>query len=85
MEVVYDDRDLETYLRDAVQASNERPVLIDRFLKDAAEVDVDVVSDGRDVVVGGVMEHIEEAGSRSQVGQPIELLSTPRAKHRVHR
>ena len=65
MEVVYDDRDLETYLRDAVQASNERPVLIDRFLKDAAEVDVDVVSDGRDVVVGGVMEHIEEAGIHS--------------------
>jgi carbamoyl-phosphate synthase large subunit len=65
MEVVYDDRDLETYLRDAVQASNERPVLIDRFLKDAAEVDVDVVSDGRDVTVGGVMEHIEEAGIHS--------------------
>ncbi len=65
MEVVYDDGDLETYLREAVQASNERPVLIDRFLKDAAEVDVDVVSDGRDVVVGGVMEHIEEAGIHS--------------------
>jgi carbamoyl-phosphate synthase large subunit len=65
MEVVYDDKDLETYLREAVQASNERPVLIDRFLKDAAEVDVDVVSDGKDVVVGGVMEHIEEAGIHS--------------------
>jgi carbamoyl-phosphate synthase large subunit len=65
MEVVYDDRDLETYLREAVQASNERPVLVDRFLKDAAEVDVDVVSDGRDVLVGGVMEHIEEAGIHS--------------------
>jgi carbamoyl-phosphate synthase large subunit len=65
MEVVYDDRDLEAYLREAVQASNERPVLVDRFLKDAAEVDVDVVSDGRDVVVGGVMEHIEEAGIHS--------------------
>jgi carbamoyl-phosphate synthase large subunit len=65
MEVVYDDKDLETYLRDAVQASNERPVLIDRFLKDASEVDVDVVSDGKDVVVGGVMEHIEEAGIHS--------------------
>ncbi|WP_242356016.1 MULTISPECIES: carbamoyl-phosphate synthase large subunit [unclassified Anaeromyxobacter] len=65
MEVVYDDKDLETYLREAVQASNERPVLVDRFLKDAAEVDVDVVSDGRDVVVGGVMEHIEEAGIHS--------------------
>jgi carbamoyl-phosphate synthase large subunit len=65
MEVVHDDRDLETYLREAVQASNERPVLVDRFLRDAAEVDVDVVSDGRDVVVGGVMEHIEEAGIHS--------------------
>jgi len=65
MEVVYDDADLETYLRDAVQASHERPVLIDRFLRDAAEVDVDVVSDGKDVVVGGVMEHIEEAGIHS--------------------
>jgi len=60
-----DDKDLETYLRDAVQASNERPVLVDRFLRDAAEVDVDVVSDGRRVVVGGVMEHIEEAGIHS--------------------
>ncbi len=65
MEVVYDDEDLETYLREAVQASNERPVLVDRFLKDAAEIDVDVVSDGKDVVVGGVMEHIEEAGIHS--------------------
>jgi carbamoyl-phosphate synthase large subunit len=65
MEVVYDDRDLETYLREAVRASNERPVLVDRFLRDAAEVDVDVVSDGKDVIVGGVMEHIEEAGIHS--------------------
>ncbi|BDG07675.1 carbamoyl-phosphate synthase large subunit [Anaeromyxobacter paludicola] len=65
MEVVYDDADLGAYLTEAVQASNERPVLVDRFLKDAAEVDVDVVSDGTDVVVGGVMEHIEEAGIHS--------------------
>jgi carbamoyl-phosphate synthase large subunit len=65
MEVVYDDADLRTYLTEAVRASNERPVLIDRFLRDAAEVDVDVVSDGVDVVVGGVMEHIEEAGIHS--------------------
>jgi carbamoyl-phosphate synthase large subunit len=65
MEVVYDDKDLEIYLREAVQASNERPVLVDRFLRDAAEVDVDVVSDGHDVVIGGVMEHIEEAGIHS--------------------
>jgi carbamoyl-phosphate synthase large subunit len=65
MEVVYDDADLRSYLSEAVQASNERPVLVDRFLRDAAEVDVDVVSDGQDVVVGGVMEHIEEAGIHS--------------------
>ncbi|MBI5066681.1 MAG: carbamoyl-phosphate synthase large subunit [Deltaproteobacteria bacterium] len=65
MEVVYDDADLSNYLEVAVQASNERPVLVDRFLRDAAEVDVDVVSDGVDVVVGGVMEHIEEAGIHS--------------------
>jgi carbamoyl-phosphate synthase large subunit len=65
MEVVYDDAALSIYLTEAVQASNERPVLVDRFLKDAAEVDVDVVSDGKDIVVGGVMEHIEEAGVHS--------------------
>src|SRR5512141_1287343 len=65
MEVVYDDTDLRSYLTEAVQASNERPVLVDRFLRDAAEVDVDVVSDGVDVIVGGVMEHIEEAGIHS--------------------
>ncbi len=65
MEVVYDDADLAHLPAEAVQASNERPVLVDRFLRDAAEVDVDVVSDGKDVVVGGVMEHIEEAGIHS--------------------
>ena len=65
MEVVYDDADLLAYLSEAVQASNERPVLVDRFLRDAAEVDVDVVSDGKTVIVGGVMEHIEEAGIHS--------------------
>ena len=65
MEVVHDDADLSAYLTEAVQASNERPVLIDRFLRDALEVDVDVVSDGAAVVVGGIMEHIEEAGIHS--------------------
>jgi len=65
MEVVFDDGDLAHYLREAVQASNERPVLLDRFLRDAAEVDVDVISDGSAVVVAGVMEHIEEAGIHS--------------------
>ncbi len=65
MEIVYDDRDLERYMREAVQASPEHPVLIDRFLEDAVEVDVDCVCDGEDVVIGAVMEHIEEAGIHS--------------------
>ena len=65
MEVVYDDAQLITYATEAVQASEERPILIDRFLKDATEVDVDCVGDGVDYVVAGVMEHIEEAGIHS--------------------
>ncbi len=65
MEVVYDDAQLIHYSTEAVQASEERPILIDRFLKDATEVDVDCVGDGQDYVVAGVMEHIEEAGIHS--------------------
>jgi carbamoyl-phosphate synthase large subunit len=65
MEIVYDARDLERYMTEAVNVSNERPVLIDRFLEDAIEVDVDCVSDGQRVVVCAVMEHIEEAGIHS--------------------
>ena len=65
MEVVYGDDDLRRYATEAVRASPERPILIDRFLKDAIEVDVDLVSDGKDVVVAGVMEHVEEAGVHS--------------------
>jgi carbamoyl-phosphate synthase large subunit len=65
MEIVYDARDLERYMREAVMASPERPVLIDRFLEDAIEVDVDCVCDGQRVVIGAVMEHIEEAGIHS--------------------
>src|SRR5438270_6169493 len=65
MEVIYDDAGIEQYVTEAVQASEERPILIDRFLKDATEVDVDCVGDGRDYVVAGVMEHIEEAGIHS--------------------
>ena len=65
MEIVYDDASLETYMRRAVWASPERPVLIDRFIEDAIEVDVDMVSDGRLSVIGGIMEHIEEAGVHS--------------------
>ena len=65
MEIVYQQSDLERYMREAVKVSNDSPVLLDRFLNDAIEVDVDAVSDGRQVIIGGVMEHIEEAGVHS--------------------
>ena len=65
MEIVYDDEDLDTYMTSAVQASPDRPILIDKFLEDAIEVDVDAISDGKTVVIGGIMEHIEEAGIHS--------------------
>ena len=65
MEIVYDARDLERYMNEAVMASPDRPVLIDRFLEDAVEVDVDCICDGEEVVIGAVMEHIEEAGIHS--------------------
>ncbi len=65
MEIVYNEDELRTYMRVAVQASNECPVLLDRFLDDATEVDVDCVSDGKDVVIGGIMQHIEQAGIHS--------------------
>ncbi|MCS5625444.1 MAG: carbamoyl-phosphate synthase large subunit, partial [Candidatus Marinimicrobia bacterium] len=65
MEIVYSQDRLEYYMQHAVQASPEHPVLIDNFLEDATEIDVDAISDGQDVVIGGVMEHIEEAGIHS--------------------
>ncbi|HYA31751.1 MAG TPA: carbamoyl-phosphate synthase large subunit, partial [Thermodesulfovibrionales bacterium] len=65
MEIVYDEKSLVDYMRRAVKASPEHPVLVDKYLEDAIEVDVDAVSDGADVVIGGVMEHIEEAGIHS--------------------
>ena len=65
MEIVYNEDELKRYLRDAVQASNDSPVLLDRFLDDAIEVDVDCVSDGENVVIGGIMQHIEQAGVHS--------------------
>ncbi|AGA89167.1 carbamoyl-phosphate synthase, large subunit [Thioflavicoccus mobilis 8321] len=65
MEVVFDEADLERYMRDAVRVSNASPVLLDRFLDDAIEVDVDAVCDGQDVLIGGIMEHIEQAGVHS--------------------
>ncbi len=65
MEIVYDDDALETYMANAVQVSPDRPILVDKFLEEAIEVDVDAISDGRIVVIGGIMEHIEEAGIHS--------------------
>ncbi len=65
MEIVHDPRDLERYMREAVKVSNDSPVLLDRFLNDAIEVDVDAVCDGTDVLIGGIMEHIEQAGVHS--------------------
>ena len=65
MEIVYNEDDLNRYMRDAVQVSNESPVLLDRFLDDAVEVDVDAICDGERVVIGGIMEHIEQAGVHS--------------------
>ena len=65
MALVHDADELAAYMRDAVRASAERPVLIDRFLEDSVEVDVDAVSDGENVIIAGVMEHIEEAGIHS--------------------
>jgi len=65
MEIVYTPDDLRRYIRTAVTASPDRPVLVDRFLEDATEVDVDCLSDGVDTLIGGVMEHIEEAGVHS--------------------
>jgi carbamoyl-phosphate synthase large subunit len=65
MEVVHDDEDLQRYMREAVKVSNDSPVLLDRFLNNAIEVDVDALADGTDVVIGGIMEHIEEAGVHS--------------------
>jgi carbamoyl-phosphate synthase large subunit len=65
MEIVHEQRDLERYMREAVKVSNDSPVLLDRFLNDAIEVDVDALCDGREVVIGGIMEHIEQAGVHS--------------------
>jgi carbamoyl-phosphate synthase large subunit len=65
MEVVHHESDLERYMRDAVVVSGDNPVLIDRFLNNAIEVDVDALCDGTDVYIGGIMEHIEEAGIHS--------------------
>lgn len=65
MEIVHGDKDLERYMREAVKVSEKSPVLLDRFLDDAIEVDVDCISDGSEVMIGGIMEHVEQAGIHS--------------------
>jgi carbamoyl-phosphate synthase large subunit len=65
MEIVREEADLQRYMREAVKVSNDSPVLLDRFLNDAIEVDVDALCDGEDVLLGGIMEHIEQAGVHS--------------------
>ena len=65
MVIAYDEDMVRQYMREAVTFSQERPVLIDRFLEDATEVDVDALCDGEDVLIAGIMEHIEEAGVHS--------------------
>jgi len=65
MEIVYDDLELKEYMKEAVRISPEHPILVDKFLEDAIEIDVDALCDGEDVFIGGIMEHIEEAGVHS--------------------
>ncbi len=65
MEIVYDDTELKRYMIEAVKISPEHPILVDKFLEDAIELDVDALSDGEEVFIGGIMEHIEEAGVHS--------------------
>ncbi|AWK14498.1 carbamoyl-phosphate synthase large subunit [Candidatus Fukatsuia symbiotica] len=65
MEIVYDEQDLRRYFQNAVNVSNDAPVLLDRFLDDAVEVDIDAICDGERVLIGGIMEHIEQAGVHS--------------------
>ena len=65
MEIVYDEANLMRYMQAAIDVSNESPVLLDRFLDDAVELDVDAICDGDQVVIGGIMEHIEQAGVHS--------------------
>ncbi|MGB6276043.1 MAG: carbamoyl-phosphate synthase large subunit, partial [Rhodococcus sp. (in: high G+C Gram-positive bacteria)] len=65
MEIVYDEASLATYISNATEISDDRPVLVDRFLEDAVEIDVDALCDGSEVYIGGIMEHIEEAGIHS--------------------
>jgi len=83
MAIVYDGSRLEEYVREAVKASPEHPILVDRFLEDAFEVDVDALGDGERVVIGGILQHIEEAGIHS--GDSAMVLPTTRSRRRTWR
>ncbi len=84
MEIVYDEETLERYVREAAEVSPEKPILIDKFLEDAIEAEVDALCDGEEVVIGGIMEHIEEAGVHSgdsacvlpPISLPKEIIDT---------
>ena len=65
MQIVYNDEELQTYMREAVRVSDDSPILLDHFLNDAIEVDVDCICDGKQMVIGGIMQHIEQAGIHS--------------------
>ena len=75
MEIVYDEHDLEDYMREAVKASKKHPVLVDKYLSNAVEVDVDAICDGQDVLICGVQEHVEQAGVHS--GDATTILPPP--------
>ena len=75
MEIVYDENDLEDYMREAVKASKKHPVLVDKYLSNAVEVDVDAICDGEDVLICGVQEHVEQAGVHS--GDATTILPPP--------
>src|SRR6266702_2546218 len=83
MAIVYDDQSLERYAREAVKASPEHPILVDRFLEDAFEVDVDALADGERVVIGGILQHIEQAGIHS--GDSAMVLPTHALREQGHR
>lgn len=80
MEIVFDEQVLEKFIKEAAEVSGEHPILIDKFLEDAIEVDVDLIGDGKDFVIGGIMEHIEQAGVHSgdaAMSLPSYTLSRP--------
>src|SRR5437588_6686950 len=81
MEVVFNEDDLRAYMGNAVQVSNDSPVLLDRFLDVAIEVDVDAVCDGEDVLIGGIMEHIEHAGVQSVHSALLDALHDAAGQH----